>query len=170
MIAVDTNILVYSVRADSPWHAQAREAIRGLAEGDEPWAIAWPCIHEFVGVVTHPRIYKPPTSLADALLQVEYWCAVPGRRLRLLADVRCSCNRRESCGAGRSRRSRGRHLHRWRRPRNLDQRSRLLPVPQNPCPESARSVSVSATIELIAVHSNTLNHSVRADFPGLFAL
>ena len=80
MIAVDTKILVYSVRADSPWHAQAREAIRGLAEGDEPWAIAWPCIHEFVGVVTHPRIYKPPTSLADALLQVEYWAESPGVR------------------------------------------------------------------------------------------
>ncbi|NBS40326.1 MAG: VapC toxin family PIN domain ribonuclease, partial [Betaproteobacteria bacterium] len=50
------------------WHPQAREAIRGLAEGDKPWAIAWPCIHEFVGVVTHPGIYKPPTSLAAALL------------------------------------------------------------------------------------------------------
>ena len=68
MIAVGTNIPAYSVRADSPWHAQAREAIGRLAEGDKPWAIAWPCIHEFVGVVTHPGIYTPPTSLAAALL------------------------------------------------------------------------------------------------------
>ena len=80
MIAVDTNIQAYSVRADSSWHAQAREAIPGLAEGDKPWAIAWPCIHEFVGVVTHPGIYTPPTSLAAALLQVEYRGARPGIR------------------------------------------------------------------------------------------
>ena len=69
MIAVDTNILVYSVRADSPWHPAALQCLRDLAEGASPWAIAWPCIHEFIAVVTHPRIYKPPTPLRDALLQ-----------------------------------------------------------------------------------------------------
>jgi len=81
MIAVDTNILVYSVREDSPWHRAAIECLRGLAEGDSSWAIAWPCIHEFIAVVTHPRIYKPPTPLRDALLQVDYWMESPGLRL-----------------------------------------------------------------------------------------
>ncbi len=85
MIAVDTNLLVYSVRSDSPWHLAARETIRGLAEGMQPWAIAWSCIHEFVGIVTHPRIYKPPTPLNDALLQVEYWLESPS--LRMLGEV-----------------------------------------------------------------------------------
>ena len=32
-----------------------------------PWAIPWPCIHEFLAIVTHPRIYDPPTPLGDAL-------------------------------------------------------------------------------------------------------
>ncbi len=81
MIAVDTNILVYSVREDSPWHKAAVACIRGLAEGASNWAIAWPCIHEFIAVVTHPRIYKPPTPLPDALLQVDYWMESPGLRL-----------------------------------------------------------------------------------------
>jgi hypothetical protein len=81
MIAVDTNILVYSVREDSPWHRAAIECLRGLAEGDSSWAIAWPCIHEFIAVVTHPRIYKPPTPLREALLQVDYWMESPGLRL-----------------------------------------------------------------------------------------
>lgn len=71
MIAIDTNILVYSVREDSPWHQAALACIRGVAEGAAPWAIAWPCVHEFVAVVTHPRIYRPPTRLADAVLQVD---------------------------------------------------------------------------------------------------
>jgi toxin-antitoxin system PIN domain toxin len=77
MIAVDTNILVYSVREDSPWHEPALVAVRRLAEGPAPWAIPWPCIHEFLAVVTHPRIYKPPTALEDAALQVEYWMESP---------------------------------------------------------------------------------------------
>lgn len=81
MIAIDTNILVYSVRDDSSWHQAARAAIVRAAGGRGLWAIAWPCIHEFLGVVTHPRIYKPPTPLRDAILQVEYWMESPNLRL-----------------------------------------------------------------------------------------
>jgi len=59
----------------------AIKCIRGLAEGDLLWAILWPVIHEFIAVVTHPRIYKPPTPLRDALLQVDHWMESPGLRL-----------------------------------------------------------------------------------------
>jgi predicted nucleic acid-binding protein len=61
MIAIDTNILVYSVRADSPWHKPAIACMRRVAEGHAAWAIAWPSIHEFLAVITHTKIYKPPT-------------------------------------------------------------------------------------------------------------
>jgi toxin-antitoxin system PIN domain toxin len=81
MIAVDSNILVYSVREDSPWHGAALGCLRALAEGAAAWAIPWPCIHEFIAVVTHPRIYKPPTPLDDAVQQVEYWMECPSLRL-----------------------------------------------------------------------------------------
>ena len=81
MIAVDTNILVYSVRADSPFHSVALKKLKQLAEGRALWAIPWPCIHEFLAIVTHPRIYRPPTPVADALLQVEYWKESPSLRL-----------------------------------------------------------------------------------------
>ena len=77
MIAVDSNILVYSVREDSPWHEAAVACLRRLAEGGPSWSIAWPCIHEFLAVVTHPRIYRPPTPLEDALLQVDHWMESP---------------------------------------------------------------------------------------------
>lgn len=77
MIAVDTNVLVYAHREDSPWHAAARDAMAGLAEGRTAWAIAWPCLHEFLAIVTHPRIYTPPTPLARALDQVEAWLESP---------------------------------------------------------------------------------------------
>ena len=77
MIAVDTNVLVYSHRSDSPFHQAADKALTRLAESGELWAIPWPCIHEFLAIVTHPRIYKPPTPQAEALEQVECWLEVP---------------------------------------------------------------------------------------------
>ncbi|MGA3257504.1 MAG: TA system VapC family ribonuclease toxin [Bryobacteraceae bacterium] len=80
MIAVDTNILVYAHRRDSEWHEKAYRLIQSLAEGSAPWAIPWPCLHEFLAVVTHSRIYRPPTPLAKALDQVEIWLGSPSLR------------------------------------------------------------------------------------------
>jgi len=77
VIAVDTNILVYAHRADSEWHDRAAIRLRELAEGRAPWAIPWPCIHEFLAIVTHPRIYNPPTPVAVALDQVDAWLESP---------------------------------------------------------------------------------------------
>lgn len=77
MIAVDTNVLVYAHRADTDWHKAAADRVRSLAQGRGAWAIPWPCIHEFLAVVTHPRIYDPPTPLDAALDQVEAWLESP---------------------------------------------------------------------------------------------
>lgn len=77
MIALDTNILVYAHREDSPFHEAAYRRVAGLAEGPANWAIPWPCLHEFIGIVTHPRIYAPPSSLEQALAQAEAWLESP---------------------------------------------------------------------------------------------
>lgn len=86
MIAVDTNLLVYAHREDSPWHAGAASRLAELAEAREPWAIPWPCLHEFLAIVTHPRIYAPPTPLAAALDQVDAWLESPSVALLAEAD------------------------------------------------------------------------------------
>lgn len=75
MIAVDTNLLVYSHRSDSPFHEAAKELIQGLREGRAPWAIPWPCIHEFLSIVTHTRIFKQPTPLSVAFESIDAWVA-----------------------------------------------------------------------------------------------
>jgi toxin-antitoxin system PIN domain toxin len=77
MIAVDTNILVYAHRRDSRFHVPASEQVRGLAEGRAAWAIPWPCIHEFLAIVTHPRIYDPPSPVEAALAQAGAWLDSP---------------------------------------------------------------------------------------------
>ncbi|NIS71981.1 MAG: PIN domain-containing protein [Proteobacteria bacterium] len=77
MIAVDSNLLVYAHREDSPWHDAAYARMVELAEGRTAWAIPWPCLHEFLAIVTHPRIYAPPTPLVAAMDQVEAWLEAP---------------------------------------------------------------------------------------------
>lgn len=77
MIAVDTNILVYSHRLDSEWNEVAYTRLAELASGRATWAIPWPCIHEFFSVVTHPRIFYPPSSVDQALAQVAAWMECP---------------------------------------------------------------------------------------------
>ena len=77
MIAVDTTILVYAHREDSPWHREAYSVIEELAEGTSPWAIPAPCIHEFLAIVTRPRICQPSTPIEAALEQVDAWRASP---------------------------------------------------------------------------------------------
>jgi hypothetical protein len=40
--------------------------------------VPWPCIHEFLAIVTHARIYRPPTPLERAIDQVDAWLEAPG--------------------------------------------------------------------------------------------
>ena len=80
MIAVDTNLLVYAHRVDMPQHVDAAAAVRGLAEGGQPWAIAWPSIHEFFAVVTHTR-FRPPSPPRLALQAIRSFLASPSLRL-----------------------------------------------------------------------------------------
>ena len=77
MIAIDTNILVYAHRSDSVWHEAAAAALASLAEGPARWALPWPCVHEFCAIVTHPRIYDPPSSVEQAIAQTDAWLECP---------------------------------------------------------------------------------------------
>jgi len=75
VVAVDTNLLVYAHRAESLHHQTALGALTELAQGGERWCIPWPCVHEFCAIVTHPRIYAPPTPIAMALQAIRAWLA-----------------------------------------------------------------------------------------------
>jgi len=77
MIAVDTNILVYTHRRDAEFHAVAADHIKRLAEGKSAWAVPWPCLHEFFAITTHPKIYDPPSTRSQALTQMDAWLGSP---------------------------------------------------------------------------------------------
>ena len=78
MIAVDSNLLICAHREESPWHEAAATRLTELAEGKAAWAIPWPCLHEFLSIVTHPKIYDPSTPLETALDQAAAWLEAPG--------------------------------------------------------------------------------------------
>jgi toxin-antitoxin system PIN domain toxin len=80
VIAVDTNLLVYAHRADMPQHQAANAVLRVLAEGALPWAIAWPCIHEFFATVTSAK-FKPVSTPKLAWGAIRNITASPSLRL-----------------------------------------------------------------------------------------
>ncbi|MFI5387951.1 MAG: TA system VapC family ribonuclease toxin [Fimbriimonadales bacterium] len=77
MLAVDTNILVYSEIVSSAHHRAARRLLTELVEGPVAWAIPWPCVYEFLRVVTHPRVFSPPAPLDLALHDLDQILASP---------------------------------------------------------------------------------------------
>jgi uncharacterized protein len=77
MIAVDTNILVYAHRAESPFHDLAYASIKALAEGRQQWGIPVSCLYEFLAVVTNAKVFRPASTYDQALAQVDAWLASP---------------------------------------------------------------------------------------------
>ena len=67
MQAIDTNVLVYSEIVSTRHHRAARRLLTELAEGPITWAIPWPCVYEFLRVVTHARVFNPPVPIELAL-------------------------------------------------------------------------------------------------------
>jgi uncharacterized protein len=86
MIALDTNFLVYAHRSDNSFHTIARTAISRLITEGIPWGVPVACVHEFLAVVTNPRIFKEPTPRDLAFDQIEALLAQSGARLLLPTD------------------------------------------------------------------------------------
>jgi toxin-antitoxin system PIN domain toxin len=83
VIAIDTNILIYAHRAETSLHATSSRLLRELAEGDAVWGLPIFCLAEFVRVVTHLRVFNPPTELGVALQFLDQLLEAPTLRLLL---------------------------------------------------------------------------------------
>jgi uncharacterized protein len=66
MILPDVNILVYAHREDAPGHHMFYEWFRAILESDPAFAMAELILSGFLRVVTHPRIFNPPSTLGQA--------------------------------------------------------------------------------------------------------
>ena len=71
MVLPDVNVLVYAHREDTANHRACRAWLEGVVNGDEAYAISDLVLSGFVRVVTHPKVFKRPSRLADALVFAE---------------------------------------------------------------------------------------------------
>ncbi len=81
MIAVDTNVLIYAHRAELAMHAAAKSRVVELAEGSSAWAIPVFCLGEFLRVISHPKLFDPPYSAAEACGALERVLESPSLRI-----------------------------------------------------------------------------------------
>lgn len=77
MILVDANLLVYACVASMPQHARARRWLDERLNGTASVGLPWPSLLSFVRLVSNPRIFSKPESIASAWQQVEHWLDCP---------------------------------------------------------------------------------------------
>jgi toxin-antitoxin system PIN domain toxin len=75
VILVDVNLLVYAWDARAPQHAAARTWLDARLSESGRVALPWESTLGFLRVVTNPRIYERPASIAGAWAQVREWLA-----------------------------------------------------------------------------------------------
>lgn len=66
MVLPDVNVLVYAHREDALRHAAYRRWLEAVLKGDEAYAMSDLVLSGFIRVVTHPKVFKRPSSVADA--------------------------------------------------------------------------------------------------------
>lgn len=76
----DTNLLVYSVNAHSPFHRLAVTWLQEAFDAPAGVAFAWNALIGFVRIATHPRAMSAPLSVADATATLDEWLAHPNAR------------------------------------------------------------------------------------------
>ncbi|PAT34418.1 VapC toxin family PIN domain ribonuclease [Vandammella animalimorsus] len=81
MLLPDTNVLLNAVHADSPQHAQAKQALEAAMLDTRGMALAWVVLIGFVRLSTKRGILPAPLDVADALGVVDEWLAHPRTRV-----------------------------------------------------------------------------------------
>lgn len=71
MILTDVNVLVYVHRSDAPDHERYRDWWEAAVNSDAPVGVSELVLAGFLRVVTHPRVFDPPTRLPAALAQAK---------------------------------------------------------------------------------------------------
>jgi toxin-antitoxin system PIN domain toxin len=67
VILPDVNVLVHAHRKDLPRHRRFRQWLSDAVNGDQAYAMSDAVIAGFVRVVTHPRVFKKPSTIEQAL-------------------------------------------------------------------------------------------------------
>lgn len=68
MFLLDVNVLVYAHREDTPGHLAYREWLESVINGNAAYGYSELVLSGFLRVVTHPRVFEMPSTLASAVI------------------------------------------------------------------------------------------------------
>jgi toxin-antitoxin system PIN domain toxin len=71
MILTDVNVLVHAHREDAPGHPAFRDWLESLINSEQAYGYSDLVFSGFLRVVTHPRIFHPPSDLASAIAFIQ---------------------------------------------------------------------------------------------------
>ena len=71
MILLDANLLVYAYVGSMPQHDAARVWLDDKLNGAAPVGLPWPSLLAFVRLVSNPRVFERPATMAAAWQQAE---------------------------------------------------------------------------------------------------
>jgi len=71
MLLIDVNVLVYAHHQDSKEHGAHRAWLEGIVSSNQAFGMSDLVLSSFLRIVTHPRIFDPPSDMAIALAFVE---------------------------------------------------------------------------------------------------
>jgi hypothetical protein len=67
VVLPDVNVLVYAYREDAPRHREYHGWLERVVNGSEAYGLSTMVLSGFLRVVTHPRVFSPPSPIDDAL-------------------------------------------------------------------------------------------------------
>ncbi len=66
MILPDVNVLIYAFRSDSPHHSVCKPWLDTVVSGDARFGISPLALGAVIRIITQPRAFNQPSSLAEA--------------------------------------------------------------------------------------------------------
>jgi toxin-antitoxin system PIN domain toxin len=66
MLLVDVNVLVYAYREDTADHPKYRAWVEDMVNSDQAYGLSDLVLSGFLRVVTHPRVFNPPSPVEHA--------------------------------------------------------------------------------------------------------
>ena len=73
----DVNVLVAALRPDSDHHDRCRSWLEQVVDDPRPFALTGMVLAGVVRILTHPRVFRPPSRTEDVLDRVMSLVAVP---------------------------------------------------------------------------------------------
>jgi hypothetical protein len=71
LLLTDVNVLVYAHREDAPKHESYRTWLENLINGEAAYAVSELVLSGFLRVVTHPKVFRVPSTVGQALAFAE---------------------------------------------------------------------------------------------------